>query len=314
VNAGFSTAEVAPAERVDFWREMVRRHFVPLRIEPLGKGEFDGAVRLRAIADLDVARVRAQPMRAARTSRHIERSAADEYFIGLHLRGRAVARQDGRRAALLPGDFALFDSGRPYAIEFHDPDRFDHLIVRIPRRLLDARCAGLERATAVPVRVGSVPGRLVSPMLANLAHMDGECVRLVEPMLDLLTRSLAMAARLDRSPVPRRRRTLADIKQYTLSHLDDAELAPARVAGACFVSVRQLHRLFAEEQTSFGAFVKQERLHRCRRDLADPGLASLTIAEIARGHGYRSASVFTRAFTERYGAGPRAFRATARLS
>ena len=308
VSVGFSTMEVAPGERVDFWREMVRRHFVPLRIEPLAKGDFDGTVRLCSIAELDVARVSAHPMLAARSRRHVERSAGEEYLVGLHLRGRALARQDGRRATLLPGDFALFDSARPYAIEFHAADRFDHLIVRIPRGLLDARCAGLERATSTAVRAGGQPGRLVSPMLMALAEMDGDGAPFVDPILDALTRSLALAAGLTATPPSRRRRALQELKRYTLTHLGDADLSPARVAGACFVSVRQLHRLFAEDETTFGAFVRDSRLRNCRRDLADPRLSSLAIGEIARGHGYRSAPVFTRAFTERYGVGPRAFR------
>jgi AraC-like DNA-binding protein len=55
--------------------------------------------------------------------------------------------------------------------------------------------------------------------------------------------------------------------------------------------------------------VRDVLCHRCgRRDLADPRLAAVTIADIARHHGFRSAAVFTRAFTRRYRAGPRAFR------
>jgi AraC-like DNA-binding protein len=44
----------------------------------------------------------------------------------------------------------------------------------------------------------------------------------------------------------------------------------------------------------------------CRRDLNDPRLANLTIDEIARHHGYRSAATFSRAFAERYAVSPRA--------
>ena len=40
----FSTLEVSPRERIDFWREMVRRHFVPLEIEPLCDDEFNGCL------------------------------------------------------------------------------------------------------------------------------------------------------------------------------------------------------------------------------------------------------------------------------
>jgi AraC-like DNA-binding protein len=286
---------------------MIRQHFVPLRIEPLAEGEFNGAVRLRSICELDIARVHADPMRASRGWSHIERSASDEYFIGLHLRGLAVGDQDGRRAILRPGDFALFDSARPYRIDFRGRGSFDHLIVRIPRRELDSRCADLQRATAIAVKAAGEPGRLVSPALRTMAALS-DTDPFVDPVLDLLGHALALATGRVFAPLPRRQRAIAELKRYTLSHLDDPALSPARVASACFVSVRQLHRLFAYEQTTFGAFLKEGRLRRCRRDLSDPRLASLTIAEIARRHGFRSAATFTRAFAEHYRVGPRAFR------
>ena len=306
---GFSTAHVAPGERVEFWREMVRRRFVPLRIEPLTDGEFSGAVRLRSIAELDIARVRADPMRASRGWSHIERSASDEYFIGFHLKGLAVGDQDGRRAILRPGDFALFDSARPYRIEFRNTGPFDHLILRIPRAQLDFRCAHPERATAVAVTARSQPGRVLSPSLMAFAQLkDGE--PFVAPVLDLVCRALTQAAGLVSAPVPRNARMLEALKRYTVTHHGDPELSPTRVASACFVSVRQLHRLFSHEQTTFGAFLRESRLRQCRRDLGDPTLADVTIGAIARDHGYRSATTFTRAFTERYGLGPRSFRGT----
>jgi AraC-like DNA-binding protein len=310
VDEGFSTGAVAPPDRVDFWREMVRRHFVPLHVEPLARGDFNGSVRLRSLAELDFARVQAQPMRATRCWSHIERSAGDEYFIGMHLSGVALAEQDGRSAELYPGDFALFDSARPYSIEFHNAGSFDHLIVRMPRELLERRAPGIERATAVRVRVGSAAGRLVSPSLRGLLSLtDGAAF--VDPVLDMLAGAITHAAGLPSLPVSPRQQALRELKRYALAHLGDPELTPGRAAEACFMSVRQLHRLFAIEETTFGAFVKEARLCRCRYDLADPALATLTIAQIAQSRGYRSAPVFTRAFTERYGVGPRAFRQTA---
>jgi AraC-like DNA-binding protein len=307
VSDGFSTVDVAPDERVEFWREMVRRHFVPLRVEPFTDGEFNGSAHLRSIAALDFARVHADPMRASRGWSHIERSAGDEYFIGLQLRGLAVGDQDGRRAVLRPGDFALFDSARPYRIAFHSSGRFDHLIVRIPRERLDLRCPKLERATALAITARGGPGRLASTSLRTLAAVEDGGV-FVDPVLDLLGGALRVSAGL-LAPTPRRdQHALEDLKRYTINQLDDPTLSPARVASACFLSVRQLHRLFAREQGTFGAFLRESRLRRCRGDLADPRLASLTIGDIARRNGYRSAATFTRSFSQRYGEGPRAFR------
>jgi AraC-like DNA-binding protein len=307
VTEGFSTLDVAPDERVDFWREMVRRHFVPLRIEPLADREFEGTVRLRSIGELDAARVCAHPMLAIRTRNHIERSPGDEYFVGVQLRGLAQAQQSGRAATLRPGDFALFDGARPYKIAFRAADAFDHLIVRIPHSLLDARAACLDCATAVTVKGGSAPGKLAMPALTTLVSLDG-AAPFVDPVLDLIVMAVTATAGLGAPAVSRQQRALEEIKSYTLARLAIPDLTPGRVARACFVSPRQLHRLFEREGVTFSAFVKEARLQRVHRDLDDPGLVSLTIGEIGRRHGYRQASVLTRAFTERYGTGPRAFR------
>jgi AraC-like DNA-binding protein len=308
VSSGFSTLDVAPEERFEFWRDMVRLHFVPLRIEPLGDGAFDGTVRMRSVADLSVARITADSMLAARGWRHIERSPAEEYFIALHLSGVAVAHQDGRRATLRRGDLALLDSSRPYRIEFHGARRFDHLIVRIPRAALESRCDSLGQATAIAMEARSDAARLVSsPLTALVAARDG--ADFVDPVLDLLARALGRAAGARAAPRSRAERDLERVKRYALAHLGDPRLAPARVAAACSISVRQLHRLFEREQaTTFGAFVREQRLRRCRADLADPRLESLAIAEIAARHGLPGAPSFTRAFTRRYGMGPRVFR------
>ena len=48
------------------------------------------------------------------------------------------------------------------------------------------------------------------------------------------------------------------------------------------ISVRQLHRLFAHDGTSFGAWVREQRLRR-RDDLASQQLIHRAIAEIATG-------------------------------
>jgi AraC-like DNA-binding protein len=80
--------------------------------------------------------------------------------------------------------------------------------------------------------------------------------------------------------------------------------SPEAVALACYVSVRQLHRVFAREGLTFGGWVCEQRLRRCRDDLADPRLSHLTAGQIAARWGFRSAAHLTRAFRARYGATP----------
>jgi AraC-like DNA-binding protein len=312
--AGFSTSE-APARALAYWREMIDATFVPLDVTALGAArDFQGAVRLHDIGELRVAHVRASPMAALHTRRHVNRSSDDDYFLALQLRGLAYAAQDGRRVALRAGDLALFDSTRPYAFEFHASGSFEHVIYRIPRLALDARGTALGSATAIRVARDAFEGRLVSPYLATLSSAarparEHSAHGLSASALDLLALALGSIGRRSthdrRGPQP----TLARIQQQTLARLCDPDLCPADVAAASYVSVRQLHRLFAAAGTTFCSFLREARLSRCREDLADPRLGHLPIAKIAARRGCSNAAHFSRMFTARYGSTPRAFRA-----
>jgi AraC-like DNA-binding protein len=316
----FSTAEVAPCEALGHWREMIGRAFVPLDVAPArGGGEFRAAASLRSIGELRVARIEATPMAVLRGARHIVRSSEDDYFLALHVKGLAHGAQDGRRVTLGAGDFALFDSTRPYALEFRSNGAFELLIFRIPRLALDARAATLGKATAIPVPADSEQGRLVSPYMTALAAIGAEDAdrwghRLSASALDLLSVAIGSRGQGRGAPPLPSQAVLARVRQQTLARLDDAGLRPSDVAAASFVSVRQLHRLFAAEDITFGGFLREARLTRCREDLADPRLAGRPIAEIAARWGCRSAAHFTRTFTARYGMTPRDFRASARAS
>jgi AraC-like DNA-binding protein len=104
---------------------------------------------------------------------------------------------------------------------------------------------------------------------------------------------------------------VGELTDYAMAHLADPGLSPRAAAQAGFVSVRQVHRLFAGEGTTFGGWVREQRLRRCRDDLADPRLGHLTVAEIATRWGFRSAAHFTRAFHARYGTTPAELRSHA---
>ena len=202
-----------------------------------------------------------------------------------------------------PGDFALFDSTRPYTVTFTGPGAFEHVIYRVPRASLDAR-SDLGTATALRVRAASGAGRLASPYLRTLAHPGPSWPpgsSFVDAGLDLAVAALRTVAG---SPDPRHRAVASGLRDYALARLGDPGLSPEAVARAGYVSVRQLHRVFAREGLTFGRWVREQRLRRCAEDLADPRLRHLAIAEIAARWGFRSAAHFTRAFRARYGLTP----------
>jgi AraC-like DNA-binding protein len=79
-------------------------------------------------------------------------------------------------------------------------------------------------------------------------------------------------------------------------------------AGEHFISVRRLHKLFADEGLTVSAWIRDRRLERCRRDLADPALAGETVASIAWSWGFRNPGHFSRVYRAAYGCAPSAGR------
>jgi len=319
VDLAFTTRDVAPPDRLAAWQEMVTRLFIPLTITPLDgagrPGHFGAAATARDLGGVRVWRVTGSPMAADRASRHLSTPAMGDYLLAVHVSGTARATQDGRDVDLGPGDFALFDSARPYSIAFRARGRFAHLIYQVPRASLDARRqAG--RVTALRVPAASAPGRLAFPYLRTLAaspgagHSEAPGPAFIDVALDLVAAALRAAAG-HRDHLPARGARLRELKASALARLGDPGLSPESVARASYISVRQLHRLFAREDLSFAAWVREQRLRRCRADLADPRLRHLSISEIAGRWGYHSPAHFTRAFSAHFGVTPRELRQAA---
>jgi AraC-like DNA-binding protein len=313
----FSTDDVDRSERLSSLRQVVCAQFLTLSIAPSAGSsvEVGGRVGTRELDSLKVARFSGSPITATRTRRHVAAAAQDDYLVALHTRGIARATQRGRHVTLRPGDLALLDSAQPYTIELLNAGPFEHIALRIPRERLTLRNPRLEDAIAVRVPLGSDAGRLASPYLRTLAAPDwtapvSSAGPLIDTGLDLLVTAVSIAAGLDVVPQSQRAAALLQIKRYLISRLGDRTLSPTNVADAHYMSVRQLHRLFAGDETTFGTWIREERLSRCRCDLADRRLDEVPIADIARRWGYASAAHFSRAFTARFGLGPRDFRAS----
>jgi AraC-like DNA-binding protein len=135
-------------------------------------------------------------------------------------------------------------------------------------------------------------------------------------LLDLV--SAALSSYLDLGAIAaddRRQVRLAQIDQYIWRNLGDPQLSPPAVAAANHISLRYLHRIFSDEHgQTIAAFIREARLQRCRRDLADPLLASWSIERVARRWGFTDLASFSRTFKQALGVSPSAFRASSRFA
>jgi AraC-like DNA-binding protein len=90
--------------------------------------------------------------------------------------------------------------------------------------------------------------------------------------------------------------------------LDDPELTPARVAQSEGISERYLQRLFESTGDSFTHYLRERRLHRASLDLGNPAEAHHSVSEIGFRYGFNNAAHFSRAFRDRFGMSPKAYR------
>ncbi|WP_340537662.1 AraC-like ligand-binding domain-containing protein [Nocardioides sp. GXZ039] len=301
-----STGQVPLSDRNEFWRKVVCRSFVELEVTHDTLRDYRGMVRTRTYGDLRATRIACDPMIAARTPGNIRLSDSDDFLVALQMRGRTVGFQDGREILLQPGDFALFDSERPYRVDFQGP-HFDHLVFQLSRHHLTSIGVESLRDSARIVRGDTSRGRLVATYLINLARMetlydDSERGRFGQVAIDLLGSSLRSEdiryPRIETDELLRRSKT------YAMSRIADPTLDPAAVANAMSISVRQLHRVFSTEDATFSAWLRETRLTRCWEELADPLRVDSSIADIRIQNGFRDPSVFSRTFRQRFGVTP----------
>jgi hypothetical protein len=137
------------------------------------------------------------------------------------------------------------DSSRPYRVS--SPDAFEMLVFAVPKVLLRPHVdvVGARTACAIPARAGLAA--LVAPFLRSVGDglLDGtvseDDADLGEGVVDLVR---GLFARRGTGP---RGDLLADAKATIELRLHDADLGPATVAAAHFISTRYLHRLFEPE-------------------------------------------------------------------
>lgn len=144
-------------------------------------------------------------------------------------------------------------------------------------------------------------------------YRPSDAPRLGAVLLDLVVALLAHE--LDAGslvpPETCRRALILRIQAFIRRHIGDPQLTPAAIAAAHHISTRHLHRLFHDQGVTVGAWIRAQRLEGCRRDLADPALASTSIHEIAVRWGFSHPAAFSRAFRSAHGLPPRDYRQNA---
>ena len=320
VSVVFRADDVPVASRVDYWQDVVGEAVGPLDLRI--RGGLDGRDRLvvEGLGPVRVGELSAgSPAEVRRTERHIRRDETGLCKVQVLQAGRGVVEQDGRQAALGPGDLVFVDLGRPARWTM---SAMRSVAVVFPRRLLPLAPATTEQLAGVRVAGDRGAGALASSLARQLPRQaaanegDGG-TRLGTAILDLLAAALAsraaggtgaLAADLALPDSVARRARLAAVLGGIEAQLADPGLTPTTLAAAHHLSLRSLHALFEHHEATVACWIRHRRLERVRRDLADPAQRDVAVSEIAARWGLVNPAHFSRSFRAAYGLSPVEFR------
>ncbi|KPX46640.1 AraC family transcriptional regulator [Pseudomonas syringae pv. helianthi] len=307
----FDTHSIAPRERADFWQEVVCNTFVPLDCAFSDRQSFHGRLRSHSVATLALVDVQSCEQTVVRDATRIARSDDEFVLVSLALEGQAQVSQEGRDAVLKVGDFAIYDTRRPYRLHFDSA--FRQTVVQIPRNSLQQRLCNLEYLTALSMSRDNPLNGLVFDFFTGLAALENRVdatqqMRITEQGLDLLAMALSERVK-GQIQGSRRSGLLLCIKDHIQANLSDTALSLDSVSARFGVSTRYISSLFQDEETSFGRYLLASRLQRCATDLREPLLVNRQIGEIAWRWGFSDVAHFSRVFRQQYGMPARAYRA-----
>ncbi|MGW3247368.1 helix-turn-helix domain-containing protein [Streptomyces sp. NPDC001070] len=270
---------------------------------------FHGAIRRTPVAGIHVGFLDASPQRM-RTAPLIAADGDSSLIVSLQRDGGSVAVQDGREVTVAAGELVILDTRRPYVLDFAGPVR-QH-VATVPRDMLDLPDSALRLATGRSYSPAHGIAGILSSYVDGLAAAPEHyaCAReskrfLRRGIVDVLTALVTLEANAGEADTPAvEEALLLRVHDYIRAHLDDPALCPTTIAAAHHISVRYLHKLFQGEPMTVGRWIQHLRLEACRKDLASPEFAGLTVAAIAHRWGFASHAHFSRTFRGVYGLSP----------
>ncbi|NGM46066.1 helix-turn-helix domain-containing protein [Rhodobacter sp. SGA-6-6] len=289
------------------WHETIAQAYFPLDLTFRRPEAFDGRITDWTLGQVSLSRLTSDALLYRRLPKHFREPGPEEFLITIPARSEVRFLQGGKEIRANPGAYFIERSHQPY--EFSHDDPADLWVMKLSSDMLGGRVRAPDRFCSLEFDATNGASGFFVDMVhlipARYATMTEETRATVGRQLaDLLALALQADDRVMLSSVSSvRAGHLARIEGFVRRHLDDPDLGPDKVAAGCGISVRYLHEVLRDTNTTLGAWVRDMRLMAAQEDLQNPA-DRRSIGEIAWARGFPDQAQFSRAFKARFGITP----------
>lgn len=307
----FSTDDLRPHERFDYWCEVRARNLfgVTIALKQDERQHFQGRFSALPIGTATLSQMQASPYTVSRSASDISRASSDSLCIYQQTGGASwFNSRNGSEFVVRAGDLAISHTDMPYLTRPATAQGFDLRVLKIPLAGRDLPVRSTLHLAPSPIHNDP---RLSMVISASFAALAAEAAQNPEADYDLAISHLAQLALLARGSISVRSADsraalrfgfLQAARNILARELQRPGLSPAGVAAALGISVRQLHILFEPTGESFSRTLIAMRLAEARRLLQSA--PAMAVTDIAHACGFESLATFYRGFRAAYGITP----------
>ena len=302
----WSTANVPPAKRLDYFASAIGEALYPITVDRADASNFHAEVSWANLGSIEVCKALGSSQSNFRGRTEIARTTDHRFNLLMTLQSSWKADHRGA-LRMHPRDVLIIDSEHPLRVDVDD----DYIAVNVV--VSDAWLRqwlpnpNLLAARRIPGN--SLWGLALSSYLSELSPELVAAPPLPLPVIaDQVGALLALTANGLRdatlASTPAMRSLYERVQDCLQQHCTEPQLTAADVAASTNISLRTLHRTFAAASETFGDKLIEARARVAFRMLTSPLFKRVTTSEIGRRAGFLSASHFARVMRSRFGRTP----------
>ncbi|MBR9883634.1 MAG: helix-turn-helix domain-containing protein [Oceanospirillales bacterium] len=305
-----STLGVQPERQSEIWCNYIAHLFNGLKADTYGRESFSGVIQHREIDSLKLCKMKAQGHRVLHSINPNSSSSTSYYKVVLQHSGFSDFEQGGHHIRLTPGNWAIYDTSKPYQISA--PNSIELLILAFPKKYITLDDCYMKRISGRKMLPSIGINQNIYDFLFNafdlLESKDEKTTKRISDtivnLFNLTLTSYIEAKRRNSLPETLKYRAI----EYINKNIKDHRLSVGMVARHLNCSKRYLHMIFSDSPSTITEQIQNIRLNNVYSELINPNLGDVKITDIAMNWGFSTPSHFSKLFRDKYGVSARELR------